>query len=414
MPSLIRKEALDSQRQRLMGEVVLAQPLSFNVLALFLSLLVLTVCIFIASSSYARKETVTGHLFPDKGLVRVRAPRTGVVGQLHVQEGQLVHKGQTLLTLQGEVVTAGGVEVGQVMLAEVDNQLKQLAVRESLEVRRRQAEKERLEIELQGLQAEKSAIDEQLSVQRQIVETSRENYEQLQSVAEQGYISAIDHNKRHEELLGHRQLLAGLIQKSAAASSRVAQLVLALERLPLESDERLSQLLTLKSDLQLKKIDFEGRRSITITAPVAGKIAALQAIAGATIDTQLPMLSILPESGQLEAHLYVPTRAIGFVEVGQEVRLLYGAFDYRQFGVQAGKITDISSSIFSPWELQTSIQLSEPAYRVTVQIGSQAVEAYGKRFPLQSGMLLTADIVQEKRSLLTWILGPITSLRGRT
>jgi membrane fusion protein len=414
MSSLIRKEALESKRQRLMGDVVLAQPLSFTVLALFLALIVLTISIFIASSSYARKETVTGHLFPDRGLVKVRAPRTGVVGQLHVEEGQFVHKGQTLLTLLGEVITEGGVEVGQVMLAEVDNQLAHLAVRESLEVRRRQAEQVRLEVELEGLEAEKSAIDEQLNVQRQIVATSRENYEQLQSIAEQGYISAIDHNTKYENLLGNRQLLAGLIQKSVAVGSLIKQLALAIERLPLESDERLSQMLTSKSDLQLRKIDFEGRRSITITAPVAGKVAAMQAIAGATVDPQLPMLSILPEGGQLEALLYVPTRAIGFVEVGQEVRLLYGAFDYRQFGVQAGTITDISSSIFSPWELQTSIQLSEPTYRVTVQIGSQAVEAYGRQFPLQSGMLLTADIIQKKRSLLTWILSPITSLRGRT
>lgn len=414
MSSLIRKEALESRRQRLMGEVVLAQPLSFTVLALFLALIVAIISVFIASSSYARKETVTGHLFPDKGLVKVRAPRSGVVGRLHVQEGQLVQKGQTLLTLQGEVITEGGVEVGQVMLAEIDNQLTQIAVRESLQNRRRQAEQARLEAEVNGLEAEKSAIAEQRSVQRQIVATSQRNYEQLQGIADQGYISAIDHNTRHESLLGNRQLLAGLVQKSAAVESRIAQLALALERLPLESDERLSQLLTLKSDLQLKKIDFEGQRSIKITAPVAGKIATLQAITGATVDTQLPMLSILPKGGQLEAHLYVPTRAIGFVEVGQEVRLLYGAFDYRQFGVQAGTITDISSSIFSPWELQTSIQLSEPAYRVTVQIGNQAVEAYGRHFPLQSGMLLTADIVQEKRSLLTWILSPITSLRGRT
>lgn len=397
-----------------MGDVVLAQPLSFTMLAVFLTFVVLTISVFIASSSYARKETVTGHLFPDRGLVKVRAPRTGVVGQLHVEEGQLVQKGQSLLTLQGEVITESGVEVGQVMLAEVDNQLMHLAVRESLEVRRRQAEQARLEVELQGLEAEKSAIDEQLSVQKQIVATARENYDQLRSIAEQGYISAIDHNAKYEDLLGNRQLLAGLVQKSAAVGSRIKQLTLAIKRLPLESDERLSQMLTSKSELELKKIDFEGRRLITITAPVAGKIAAMQAIAGATVDTQMPMLSILPEGGQLEAHLYVPTRAVGFVEVGQEVRLLYGAFDYRQFGIQAGTITDISSSIFSPWELQASIQLSEPTYRVTVQIGSQAVEAYGRHFPLQSGMLLTADIVQEKRSLLTWILSPITSLRGRT
>jgi len=414
MSSLIRKEAIAGQRQRLLGQVVLAQPLSFTVLTLFLASTVITVIAFVTTGSYARKETVSGHLAPVNGLARVRAPRPGVVGQLYVREGQVVRKGEPLLTLKGDVFTDSGSEVGQVMLAEIDSQMQQLRARKSLEMRRRQAEQARLKVELQGLEAEQSAITEQFNVQLQIVETLQSNYDQLQRVADQGYISAVDYNARHEELLANRQALAGLIQKSAAIRSRIAQSALALERLPLESDERLSQLVSLKSDLQLKKIDFEARRSVTITAPLAGQVAALQAITGASVDTQIPILSILPAGGRLEAHLYVPTRSIGFVEVGQDVRLLYGAFDYRQFGVQAGAVTAISSSIFSPWELQASIRLSEPSYRVTVNIRHQQVNAYGRRFPLQSGMLLSADIVQEQRSLLAWILSPITSLRGRT
>jgi membrane fusion protein len=53
-------------------------------------------------------------------------------------------------------------------------------------------------------------------------------------------------------------------------------------------------------------------------------------------------------------------------------------------------------------------------YRVTVRISKESVQAYGQQFPLQAGMLLTADIVLEKRSLVEWLLDPLTSLRGRT
>jgi len=125
-------------------------------------------------------------------------------------------------------------------------------------------------------------------------------------------------------------------------------------------------------------------------------------------------MTILPQGGRLEAHLFVPTSAIGFVEVGQEVRLLYGAFDYRQFGVHVGTVTEKSSAIFSPVDAQANIRLNEPTYRVTVRISKESVEAYGQQFPLQAGMLLSADIVLEKRSLIAWLLGPLTSLRGRT
>ena len=90
MSSWIRKEAVESQRQRLLGEVVLAQPLSFTVLALFMVSIVATVMVFVTTGSYARKETVTGHLSPEKGLVKIHAPRPGIVGQLYVHEGQVV------------------------------------------------------------------------------------------------------------------------------------------------------------------------------------------------------------------------------------------------------------------------------------------------------------------------------------
>jgi membrane fusion protein len=50
---------------------------------------------------------------------------------------------------------------------------------------------------------------------------------------------------------------------------------------------------------------------------------------------------------------------------------------------------------------------------VHVKLESQAVNAYGAEVMLQSGMLLSADIVLEQRSLLNWLFEPIISLRGR-
>ena len=85
MSSLFRKEVIESHRQHLLGDAVLSQPLSFSVLALLLVVIVAATIAFISLGSYARKETVQGFLSPDKGIVRVHAPRIGVVGQLHVR-----------------------------------------------------------------------------------------------------------------------------------------------------------------------------------------------------------------------------------------------------------------------------------------------------------------------------------------
>ena len=109
MSGLFRKEVIESHRQRHLGDVVLSQPLSFSVFALLLIVIVVATITFISLGSYARKETVQGFLSPDKGIVRVHAPRIGVVGQLHVREGQFVNEGDPLLTLLGETVTGGGL-----------------------------------------------------------------------------------------------------------------------------------------------------------------------------------------------------------------------------------------------------------------------------------------------------------------
>ena len=112
--------------------------------------------------------------------------------------------------------------------------------------------------------------------------------------------------------------------------------------------------------------------------------------------------------------MYIPTRAIGFVEIGQEVRLLYDAFDYRRFGTYVGRVVEISAAVLSPSETVLTMQTAEPTYRVTVDISKQTVTAYGQEFSLQAGMLLKADIILENRSLLDWIFDPLFALRGRT
>ena len=57
------------------------------------------------------------------------------------------------------------------------------------------------------------------------------------------------------------------------------------------------------------------------------------------------------------------------------------------------------------------IELKEPAYRVTAALDRPDIDAYGKKIPLQADMLLRADIILEKRSLISWLLDPLLSVR---
>lgn len=414
MPGLFRPEAASSNRQRLLGEVIIAEPLSLTLLTAFLACAVTAIAILASLGSYARKVTVTGFLSPDKGIVRVHAPRPGIVGEILVEEGEHVDMGTPLLTLVGETRAGSGIDVDEEALRNIDQQLAGVDAKRQLAVLLVSAETKRLEAERDGLEAEARAIGAQLDVQRELVDQLAGKFERMRPAAERGFISGEEYLSREERLLIARQGLAGLVQKEIANEGQLRNATLALESLPLELEQRQTELQSIRAELRQRKAELEARRSIIITAPVGGTVTALRAITGESADTMLPLLTVLPDSGRLEAQLFVPTRAVGFVKKGQAVHLLYDAFDYRRYGVQSGSVLAISSSVFSPTETRLGTRIAEPTYRVTVMIDSQSVRADGQDFPLQAGMSLRADIVLEKRSLIDWLLDPLLSLRGRT
>ena len=55
----------------------------------------------------------------------------------------------------------------------------------------------------------------------------------------------------------------------------------------------------------------------------------------------------------------------------------------------------------------------EPLYRITVDLSAQTIMAYGEARPLQIGMQLEADIMQERRKLYEWVLEPLISITGK-
>jgi membrane fusion protein len=57
------------------------------------------------------------------------------------------------------------------------------------------------------------------------------------------------------------------------------------------------------------------------------------------------------------------------------------------------------------------VVLKEPAYKVTVILDRQDITAHGQRIPLQPDMLLKADVLLDRRPLLSWLLDPFLSAR---
>lgn len=155
-----------------------------------------------------------------------------------------------------------------------------------------------------------------------------------------------------------------------------------------------------------------------MTAPQDGTVTAILAEPGQTVSAQ-PLATLLPAGSRLVVHLYAPSKAIGFVEPGQHVRMRFAAYPYQKFGQYEGTVTQVSRTSLTsaelPAQLATVAQQSagEGLYRVSVELASQTVQAYGKSQPLTVGMQLEADVLQETRTLVEWVLSPVIGLRGK-
>ncbi len=112
--------------------------------------------------------------------------------------------------------------------------------------------------------------------------------------------------------------------------------------------------------------------------------------------------------------MLVPTRAAGFLEVGQVARLQVEAFPFQRFGFVEGRIVEIARTVTRPGEAAFLIEQTAPVYEVRVSLERDYVTAYGERRALQPGMGLRADIPIDRRRLWQQLFDPLLAAAKRT
>jgi membrane fusion protein len=226
-----------------------------------------------------------------------------------------------------------------------------------------------------------------------------------------GYMSAVEGRRREDALLEQRQNLMTLRRQLTERHDKLAETKHTLEALPTETARKVQPLRDEIANIEQKRTETKGRSSYVVRAPAAGRIAMLQVYKGQTVQPQRLQLEIVPENSPLRAELLIPTRAAGFVRVGQEVRLHYDAFPYQNFGAYNGHITELSNTVVTKADVAGPIVPEEPVYKAVVVLDRPDVDANGRKEKLQAGMLLQAKIILDRRSLARWILDPLLNKR---
>ena len=407
---LFRREALDFNREKSLGDVVLVRPISFSLLTIFAVVFAIAVIVFSFSAEYTRKTHVSGYLAPDKGLIKVYAPQAGTLIEKHVKEGQQVKHGDTLFVLSTERSSRESAETQATAIEKLKQRRasleKELAKQGTIDTIQVQSTQERI----RGMEAELSQLRGEMSIQQLRVASARENLARYRTLMKNQFVSAVQAQQKNEELLEQQARLQALMRTRTALERDINTLRHDVTSTDLRATNQRSAIERDISALEQELTEYEARRTIVITAPGDGTVTAILAERGQTAQPQSALLSILPTGAMLEAQLLVPSRAIGFIAAHQEVAVRYQAFPYQRFGSHHGRITEISRTLITGQDTQLPIAPQEPVYRVTVVLDAQSVQAYNQKIALQSGMLLDADIWLDHRRIIDWVFDPLLSV----
>ncbi|WP_019369578.1 HlyD family secretion protein [Sphingomonas sp. HT-1] len=411
--ALFRAQAVEGLRSRHGRPVPLFGIASWVVVAFIVALLV-AVLATLFLSSFARKETVEGFLQPQSGSATITFPRPGRVTDIYVREGQMVRKGQRLMkisldtALEGETLGSRLARANDTQAAELRQQM--VAERWSDSARQEEAASR-----FAGAQTQIGHLTKAASLQRERLSLAQETLAGLETLLARGFVSKMRLREKEAEVIMIRQAISDTERQIDQARADMATLRATSGQARADTARTVAQLRSNKAQLEQQRAQSDAERDVILVAPYAGRLVTVRAVIGSALDANTPLATVLPQGDKLEAVLWVPSRAIGFVTPGDQVRLMFDAFPYQRFGTGHGTVRAISTTPVDARELPSRTLADEGVvYRVKVQLEAQAIDAYGKSWVLAPGSRLRADLILDRQSLLDWVLDPLQAFRKRS
>jgi membrane fusion protein len=416
MPELFRRQAVDYQRQKFHGAIVLTRSPWQTAVATFFVLLVLALLAFAGTQGFARKETVAGVLTPAGGVLRLVAPQAGVVVATPVPQGGRVAAGQAVVRLSTDQSSALGPTQAAVARSLA---LRQGSLAEELQQQGQQVRQQAMALDarIAGVVTGLAQQEHEIALQRERVQLVREVAARYPELVRSGAVSPVEAAEKQTELLDQQSRLSELERAREAAQAELASLRADRAALPLQAGRESSQMRREVQALAQAQAENESHRGNQVLAPEAGELATLLAAPGQSVAAGQTLATLLPAGAALEAELWVPTRAAGFVHPGTPVWLRVDAFPYARYGQLPAHVREVAQSAVTVGDLgdltSGALAPQQNVFRVLVALDAAAPDdaAQAWRASLKAGMHVQASLVAERRTLLQWALEPLAALR---
>jgi len=309
--------------------------------------------------------TAPGKLEPLGVVKDVQMPVGGVVDAVLVKEGDRVKKGQLLLKLDTEAT-----------------QDRKESVEKTIDFKEQQ-----LQLKQEELNRYLAVNDTEQQVLRQSLVLEKEVLSRLDKLNKEGATAELQFLQQRNKV----QEVEGQLQQAKVERLR-QEAILAQGARELQSNlaELRSKLIELNVNIRYQ----------AIRSPEAGLVFELKPKSrGFVAETSEPVMKIVPFD-RLEARVEVPSKDIGFVQVGKAADISIDSFPSSDFGVLQGKVRKIGSDALPPDQLKQFYR-----FPVDIRLTSQQLKLKnGASLPLQVGMSITANVKLRKVTYLQLLL----------
>lgn len=380
-----------------------------------------------------------GKLVPANYLQIVQPSEAGIVKEILVREGERVAAGQVLMRMDPLITEA---ELGAVATEHMRQRLQLARIDAELtggllvapkdapsglvqEVKTKyQANRAALATTLAEERARLARTQQELAAARQQkarLEAVLPHYlaqdKAYEQLVKDGFAGALMGGDKRRQRIEKEQELATQVHLVAAALAGIVQSQAKLRQieadylrsLHVERVQVQSQLNNLA--MELEKLQHR-RALLELKAPREGAIKDLAThTVGTVVQPGTVLASLVPQEDRLKVEVWVSNADIGFVRVGQAVKLKFAAYPFQRYGMGHGTVEHIGADAMTEQAARDAGLSSHNAqplrFRALVKLESPMLEMNGRQFALTAGMQTTAEILLGQRTVAQYLLSPV-------
>lgn len=404
MPSSHTKEVLSNKDLALLNDLHAAlQNEKHHKSFMMITILLIFMVIFVIWAWNSNLEEVTrgqGSIIPSSREQIIQTLDAGILKSMQVKEGDIVEKGQVLLTLDDTRTSA--------ILRESEAKVANL-----------EAIRARLKAEAYSTEL---SFPEGLSTELVTRETT------VYKIRKDALKSGIDNLQQSKALLDREiSITKPIVAQGAMSAVELLRMERQSADIQLQIDEKKNKYLTeagaelVKTEAELAQAreNMEGRADpverALIRAPLRGIVKNIRInTVGGVISAGQDIMEIVPLEDQLLVEAYISPRDVAYVRAGMPALVKLTAYDYAIYGGLEGVVTLVSPDTLHDQKRPSDLKLNqdEAFYRVLVTTqSSHLTDKNGKELPVIPGMIASVDIKTGEKTVFQYLIKPITRMK---